>query len=136
MKTVGIFEAKAKLSEICMQVSRDHEPVIVTRRGVPLVRIEPIEEKGGASEVWDIAAEYRKAHRVTEDLELPPEVALQPGKVRYRAGDHQLMSNVFVGNVHPPKDGADDVFTASQLVPGEEADGPVSATGCKMSYPS
>lgn len=77
-----------------------------------------------------------KLAKALEDLELPPEVALQPGKVRYRAGDHQLMSNVFVGNVHPPKDGADDVFTTAQLVPGEEADGPVSETGCKMSYPS
>ncbi len=27
-----------------------------------------------------------------EDMELPPEVALQPGKIRYRAGDHELMS--------------------------------------------
>ncbi len=38
-----------------------------------------------------------------EDLELPPDVALQPGKVRYRKGDHELMPNIFVGEVHPPK---------------------------------
>ena len=29
----------------------------------------------------------KMAHAL-EDLELPPEVALQPGKVVYRAGDH------------------------------------------------
>jgi branched-chain amino acid transport system substrate-binding protein len=71
-----------------------------------------------------------------EDLELPPEVALQPGKVRYRAGDHELMSNVFVGEVHQPKDDADDVFATKALVPGDEAAGPVAETGCKMTHPA
>jgi branched-chain amino acid transport system substrate-binding protein len=71
-----------------------------------------------------------------EDLELPPDVALQPGKIRYRAGDHELMPNIFVGNVHPPKDGPDDVFTVAQLVPGEEAAGTVEDTGCKMVHPA
>jgi len=70
-----------------------------------------------------------------EDLELPPDVALQPGKVRYRAGDHQLMANVFIGNVHPPKSSADDVYTVAALVSGEAAAGPVADTGCKMAQP-
>lgn len=43
METVGIFEAKAKLSEICEQVALRREPMIVTKRGKPLVRIVPIE---------------------------------------------------------------------------------------------
>jgi prevent-host-death family protein len=72
MKTIGMFEAKAKLSEICQRVARTGEPVLITRRGVPLVRIDPIEEKGGASEVWEAAAEFRRTRRITEDLELPP----------------------------------------------------------------
>jgi len=71
MKTIGLFEAKAKLSEICAQVARRGEPVIVTRRGIPWVRIEPLRETGGASEVWEAAATYRRAHRVTEDFEPP-----------------------------------------------------------------
>ncbi len=71
-----------------------------------------------------------------EDFELPPEVALQPGKVRYRAGDHQLMPNIFVGNVHPPKGNPDDVFAVARLVPGEQAAGTVEDTGCKMVEPS
>ena len=72
-----------------------------------------------------------------EDLELPPDVALQPGRVRYRAGDHELMPNIFVGNVHQPKAGAaEDVFTVAALVPGEEAAGSVAETGCKMVQPS
>ena len=43
METVGIFEAKAKLSEICDQVASTRESIVVTRRGKPLVRILPME---------------------------------------------------------------------------------------------
>ena len=71
-----------------------------------------------------------------EDLQLPPDVALQPGPVRYRKGDHQLMSNVFVGEAHPPEGNPDNVFKVSSLVPGEKADGPVADTGCKMVRPA
>jgi branched-chain amino acid transport system substrate-binding protein len=68
-----------------------------------------------------------------EDLELPPDVALQPGPVRYRKGDHELMANIFVGEAHPPTgDSPDDVFAVQTLVPGEHAAGSVGDTGCKM----
>ncbi|HYZ24151.1 MAG TPA: ABC transporter substrate-binding protein [Rhodopila sp.] len=77
-----------------------------------------------------------KLAKAMEDMELPPDVALQPGRIRYRAGDHQLMSNVFVGDVHPPQGNPDDVFKVTSIVPGEQAAGPVSGTGCKMVYPS
>jgi branched-chain amino acid transport system substrate-binding protein len=71
-----------------------------------------------------------------EGLELPPDVALQPGKVFYRAGDHELMPNIFVGEVHPPKGNPDNIFTVSTLVPGEQAAGTVADTGCKMTHPA
>jgi branched-chain amino acid transport system substrate-binding protein len=71
-----------------------------------------------------------------EGMELPPDVALQPGQVFYRAGDHELMPNIFVGDVHPPAGNADDVFTVTVLEPGEKAAGPVSETGCKMVHPT
>jgi branched-chain amino acid transport system substrate-binding protein len=74
--------------------------------------------------------------KALEDLELPPEVALQPGKVRYRAGDHELMPNIFVGEAHPPKSDPNDVFTTLTLVPGEQAAGSVADTGCKMVEPA
>lgn len=77
-----------------------------------------------------------KLAMAVEDLELPPEVALQPGKVRYRAGDHELMPNIFIGEVHPPKSGPDDVFTIAGRVPGEQAAGSVADTGCKMVHPA
>ncbi|MDA0322491.1 MAG: type II toxin-antitoxin system prevent-host-death family antitoxin [Verrucomicrobia bacterium] len=43
VKTIGIFEVKTRLSEICEAVAETQEPVTVTRRGKPLVRIDPIE---------------------------------------------------------------------------------------------
>jgi prevent-host-death family protein len=43
MKTIGIFEAKTRLAEICQQVALNREPITVTRRGEPLVRIDPID---------------------------------------------------------------------------------------------
>ena len=70
-------------------------------------------------------------------MELPPDVKLQPGKVFYRAGDHQLMPNVFVGNVHPAPKGAnkEDVFTVADMVPAEKV-WPLADTECHMTYPS
>ena len=43
MKTIGLYEAKTRLSEICEAVNRSRRPVTLTRRGRPLVRIEPID---------------------------------------------------------------------------------------------
>jgi branched-chain amino acid transport system substrate-binding protein len=70
------------------------------------------------------------------DLPLPPEVSLMSGDIRYRAGDHQLMSNIFIGEIHPPEGDPDALYTIAATVTGEQAAGTVDATGCKMVYPS
>jgi branched-chain amino acid transport system substrate-binding protein len=75
------------------------------------------------------------AHAMS-DLELPPEVSLMPGKIRYRAGDHQLMSDIHIGQMHPAEGDPDNLFTIESTVTGEQAAGPVDATGCKMSFPA
>jgi branched-chain amino acid transport system substrate-binding protein len=69
-------------------------------------------------------------------FKLPPEVALQPGAPEYRAGDHELMSTVFVGEAHPPQGDPDKMFTVKSPVPGEKAAGPAEATGCKIQWPA
>ena len=69
-------------------------------------------------------------------FKLPPEVALQPGAPEYRAGDHELMSTVFVGEAHPPKGDPDNMFTVKTPVPGEKAAGPAADTGCKVKWPA
>src|SRR5713226_6506183 len=69
-------------------------------------------------------------------FKLPPEVALQPAAPEYRAGDHELMSTVFVGEAHPPKGDPDNMFTIRTPVSGEKAAGPVENTGCKIQWPA
>ena len=56
MRSVGIFEAKTRLSEICEEVAKSGHGVVVTRRGKPLVRIEPVVEEGLS--VWEARDEY------------------------------------------------------------------------------
>jgi branched-chain amino acid transport system substrate-binding protein len=87
-------------------------------------------EKAKSLKAIDIA-------KALEGMELPPEVALQPGKVFYRAGDHELMPNIFPGEVHPAAKGGSpyDIFTVAALVPGESV-WPLADTGCHMTYPS
>jgi branched-chain amino acid transport system substrate-binding protein len=69
-------------------------------------------------------------------FKLPPEIALQPGAPEYRAGDHELMSSVFVGEAHPPKGDPDNMFTVRQLVPGAQAAGSADDTGCHVKWPA
>lgn len=70
MRTVGIFEAKAKLSEICDQVARSGESVVVTRRGKPLVRIDPVAQD--RCSVWEDRAVYiAEKGRMTEEFDIP-----------------------------------------------------------------
>jgi branched-chain amino acid transport system substrate-binding protein len=77
-----------------------------------------------------------KLARALSGFKLPPEVALQPGAPEYRAGDHELMSTVFVGEAHPPQGDPDNMFTVKNPVPGEKAAGPAEATGCKIQWPA
>ena len=72
MKTVGLFEAKTKLSELCEEVARTRQPVIVTRRGKALVRIEP--EAATALTICERRADYvvrHKEKRDPQDFEVP-----------------------------------------------------------------
>jgi branched-chain amino acid transport system substrate-binding protein len=78
-----------------------------------------------------------KMAQAMEDLELPPEVALSPNKISYRKGDHQLMSDLFVGQVQQPGPGGpDDLFKIESVIPGEKAAGSAESTGCKVTWPS
>ena len=42
MKTMVISQFKAKCIEVLREAQRTHEPILVTRRGHPLARIEPV----------------------------------------------------------------------------------------------
>jgi len=73
MKTIGIFEAKTRLSEICEEVARTGRPAEISRRGKPYVRIVPLtESRGSGSPIWDKVEAWDAAHPVgEEDFEVP-----------------------------------------------------------------
>jgi len=78
-----------------------------------------------------------KLARALGGFELPPEVKLQPNKVYYRAGDHQLMTSAFVGEAQPQgKDDPQDLFRVDQVIPGDKTAPPDNATGCKFQWPA
>jgi branched-chain amino acid transport system substrate-binding protein len=77
-----------------------------------------------------------KLAKALSGFKLPPEIALQPGAPEYRAGDHELMSTVFVGEAHPPQGDPDNMFSVKNPVSGKKAAGPVEATGCKIQWPA
>ena len=77
-----------------------------------------------------------KLARALSGFKLPPEIALQPNVPEYRAGDHELMSTIFVGEAHSPKGGPDSLFTVEELAPGLKVAGPVDDTGCKLHWPA
>jgi branched-chain amino acid transport system substrate-binding protein len=86
-----------------------------------------------ANEVKSLDAQ-KMAHAL-EGFTLPPEVALMPDKVMYRAGDHQLMPNLYVGHAQSGKGGNDeDLFAVDQVVKGSEAAPSVQETGCVMKW--
>ncbi len=71
------------------------------------------------------------------DMELPPEIKLQPNKVYYRKGDHQLMTSSFVGEaLSKPAGDPEDLFRVDAVVAGDKTSPPVSETGCSMQMPS
>ena len=70
MENIGLFEAKTKLSEICAKVNKDRQPILITKRGKPFVRIDPVEKN--KSGVWDLAKEFKRKHGpIKDDLKLP-----------------------------------------------------------------
>ena len=73
MNAIGLFEAKTKFSAICDQVATRGLPVVVTRRGKPLVRIVPIHPAGvKPKSVWDNRADYVKINGpLTGNFALP-----------------------------------------------------------------
>lgn len=41
MKTVGLFEAKTRLSELCREVAETGQGILIEKRGVPIAELVP-----------------------------------------------------------------------------------------------
>ena len=74
--------------------------------------------------------------RALQGYTLPADIALDPNRAFFRKEDHQLMSTILVGEVHPPRGDPFDVFTVRALVGGEQAAGPDAASACRLVFPS
>ena len=81
------------------------------------------------------STQAQKVAKGLEGLELPPEIKLQPNKVYFRPGDHQLMSSEFPGEIL--QDGKyPNLFKVADIVAGDKVALPVDQTGCKLDYPA
>jgi branched-chain amino acid transport system substrate-binding protein len=73
--------------------------------------------------------------RALQGYTLPADIALDPNRAFFSAADHELMSTILVGEVHPPRADPFDVFAVRALVEGEKAAGPDAASACRLAFP-
>src|SRR5262245_1656190 len=74
--------------------------------------------------------------RALQGYVLPAQVSLQRGRAFFRAGDHQLLSTLLVGEVHPPRGDAFALFTPQAAVRPDEVGEGNETTACKLAFPS
>jgi len=74
--------------------------------------------------------------KALEGFKLPPEIALMPNDTFYRAGDHQLMPSLYVGEAQAQGAEPEDLFNVAQIIKGTDAAPTVEATGCHVKWPA
>jgi branched-chain amino acid transport system substrate-binding protein len=77
-----------------------------------------------------------KMAKALQDFHLPPEIALMPDGAYFRAGQNQLIPDLFVGNAQAEGSAPDDLFHVTEVVKGSAIAGTLEETGCKMTWPS
>ena len=79
LKTIGVLEAKSRLSEICSEIAESGDTVVISSRGEPLVEVRPIRqpESDGAEPrsegILDRLRECRERFGALEDEFETPE---------------------------------------------------------------
>jgi branched-chain amino acid transport system substrate-binding protein len=71
-----------------------------------------------------------------EGFKLPPDVGLMPDTPFYRAGDHQLMPDLYVGHAVAKGPEPEDLFHVDEIVKGTDAAPSVAETGCVLKWPA
>jgi branched-chain amino acid transport system substrate-binding protein len=77
-----------------------------------------------------------KMAKALQGLKLPPEVGLMPDQPYYRAGQNQLIPNLFVGHAQAQGSAPDDLFKVTEVIKGADVAGTLEETGCKMTWPA
>ena len=76
-----------------------------------------------------------KLAKALEGFELPPEVALMPGKPFYRAADHQMVgASLYVGHAQPQGEEPEDVFHVDEVIEGASVAPSETETRCSMKW--
>ena len=77
-----------------------------------------------------------KMAKFLQGYKLPPEVALMPDGAYFRAGQNQLIGDLYVGNAQAHGSAPDDLFKVTKVVKGADVAGTLEETGCKMTWPA
>jgi branched-chain amino acid transport system substrate-binding protein len=77
-----------------------------------------------------------KMARFLQDYKLPPEVALMRDAPFFRAGQNQLIPDLFVGEAQASGATPASLFRVTDVVNGLGAAGTVEESGCKMTWPA
>ena len=77
-----------------------------------------------------------KMARFLQDFKLPPEVALMPHAPFFRAGQNQLIPDLFVGEAQRSGATPESLFKVNEVVNGLGAAGSLEESGCKMTWPA
>jgi len=98
----------------------------------------------GLASVWSCALganqakslEAVKIAKALQDFKLPPHVACMPDAPFFRAGQNQLIPNLYVGHAQANGPaGPDDLFHVDKVVKGPDAAGTLEESECKMTWP-
>jgi branched-chain amino acid transport system substrate-binding protein len=77
-----------------------------------------------------------KMAKFLQGFKLPPEIALMPDGAYYRAGQNQLMPNLYVGSAQASGSAPDDLFKVTSVVKGDSIVSAVEESGCKLAWPA
>ncbi len=78
-----------------------------------------------------------KVAKAMQDMRLPPEVACMPDAPYFRAGQNQLIPNLYVGHAQAKGSGGpDDLFKVTEVVKGPDAAGTLPESECRMTWPA
>jgi branched-chain amino acid transport system substrate-binding protein len=77
-----------------------------------------------------------KISRAMQGMKLPPEVGCMPDAPYFRAGQNQLIPNLYVGRAQAKGSADEDFFKVNTVVKGADAAGTLEETGCKMAWPA
>lgn len=107
MQTLGMIEASAQLTQLCEEVYLTKEPIVLTRKGRPFVRSEPIRfASQPSSAIWERRSAFIKQHGESPvEFDLPKRIAT------CNVRDFQPISGIQVEDWSTPVETIDDLQT-------------------------